>query len=222
MGSNVPDNTGKESNVSVEVRVRAKATNAILARFADDCGGVKKAAEKLGVNPSTFSSWLNFRSGLLRNRKESNSRCEKLRKIIRILETETGRSIREIFPLSKAQMRYLEKPRVVEKTIEHDELVKMEYVKHRQAQLTFKEPSPHWELPEAITQAIRHLPPREKLILELRFGLSDGQNLTLEEVGKIMHIHRERVRQIEAKALRRLQHWDSTQGLLKELREFLD
>ena len=219
MGSNVPDNTGKESNASVEVRVRAKATNAILARFADDCGGINKAAEKLGINPSTFSSWLNFRSQLFFGTKRVGAASSKrAKRIIRTLETETGRNIRDIFPLSKAQMRLLEKPRVVEKTIERDELIRLDYAKHKQAQLTFKEPSPHWELPEAIKQAIQQLPSREKLVLELRFGLNDGQNLTLDEVGKIMHVQKERVRQIEARALRRLEASDSTQGLL----DFLD
>ena len=50
------------------------------------------------------------------------------------------------------------------------------------------------------------LPPREVRILQLRYGLLDGESYTLEEVGKKMGVTRERVRQIEAQALSRLRH----------------
>jgi RNA polymerase primary sigma factor len=50
------------------------------------------------------------------------------------------------------------------------------------------------------------LPPRESRILRLRFGLEDGKNYTLEEVGEKFGLTRERIRQIEGKALRRLRH----------------
>ena len=47
---------------------------------------------------------------------------------------------------------------------------------------------------------------RERKVLQLRFGLDDGRSRTLEEVGKEFHVTRERIRQIEAKALRKLRH----------------
>ncbi len=50
------------------------------------------------------------------------------------------------------------------------------------------------------------LKPRERRVLQLRFGLIDGHQRTLEEVGKRFGVTRERIRQIEAKALRRLRH----------------
>jgi RNA polymerase primary sigma factor len=50
------------------------------------------------------------------------------------------------------------------------------------------------------------LTPRESRVLELRFGLEDGRSRTLEEVGREFHVTRERIRQIEAKALRKLRH----------------
>jgi RNA polymerase primary sigma factor len=50
------------------------------------------------------------------------------------------------------------------------------------------------------------LPPREVRILQLRYGLFDGQAYTLEQVGRKMGVTRERVRQIEAQALNRLRH----------------
>ena len=50
------------------------------------------------------------------------------------------------------------------------------------------------------------LSPREHRIIQLRFGLGDGRSRTLEEVGKVFNVTRERIRQIEAKSLRRLRH----------------
>ena len=55
-------------------------------------------------------------------------------------------------------------------------------------------------------QGIHSLTERERKVLELRFGLSDGYSRTLEEVGKQFKVTRERIRQIEAKALRKMRH----------------
>ena len=62
------------------------------------------------------------------------------------------------------------------------------------------------ELHEALEMVLSTLTDRERQILEMRFGLMDGNDHTLEDVGKSLHITRERVRQIEAKALRKLRH----------------
>jgi RNA polymerase primary sigma factor len=61
-------------------------------------------------------------------------------------------------------------------------------------------------LKEQIEDVLTTLTPREKRVLELRFGLEDGRSRTLEEVGVEFNVTRERIRQIEAKALRKLRH----------------
>ena len=61
-------------------------------------------------------------------------------------------------------------------------------------------------LREHLQEALAELPPRETRILEMRYGLVDGRTLTLNEVGKKMGVTRERIRQIEAQALRRLRN----------------
>ncbi len=61
-------------------------------------------------------------------------------------------------------------------------------------------------LQEQLKDVLFTLPPREQEVLKMRFGLEDGYSLTLEEVGLYFNVTRERIRQIEAKALRRLRH----------------
>ena len=61
-------------------------------------------------------------------------------------------------------------------------------------------------LKEQLAEVLKTLSEREQEVLALRYGLSDGQEKTLEEVGMIFNVTRERIRQIEAKALRKLRH----------------
>ncbi len=61
-------------------------------------------------------------------------------------------------------------------------------------------------LKEQISEVLSTLTPREQRVLQLRFGLEDGRSRTLEEVGREFNVTRERIRQIEAKALRKLRH----------------
>jgi RNA polymerase primary sigma factor len=74
-------------------------------------------------------------------------------------------------------------------------------------------------LREHLQEVLNNLPPREVRILQLRYGLLDGQSYTLEEVGRKMGVTRERVRQIEAQALSRLRHPSHRRRLVDYLRE---
>lgn len=73
-------------------------------------------------------------------------------------------------------------------------------------------------LKEQIGEVLTSLTPREQLVLRLRFGLDDGRSRTLEEVGKEFNVTRERIRQIEAKSLRKLRHPSRS----KKLKDYLD
>ena len=73
-------------------------------------------------------------------------------------------------------------------------------------------------LREQLMEALETLTEREQKVLRLRFGLDDGRPRTLEEVGKVFHVTRERIRQIEAKALRKLRHPSRS----KKLKDYLD
>ena len=61
-------------------------------------------------------------------------------------------------------------------------------------------------LKKEIEDILKTLTPREEMVIKLRFGIGDGSERTLEEVGQIFSVTRERIRQIEAKALRKLRH----------------
>ena len=73
-------------------------------------------------------------------------------------------------------------------------------------------------LKEQLMDVLSTLTPREEKVLKLRFGIEDGRTRTLEEVGKEFNVTRERIRQIEAKALRKLRHPSRS----KKLKDFLN
>lgn len=80
------------------------------------------------------------------------------------------------------------------------------------------EAASHTLLKEQLSDVLQTLTQREEKVLRLRFGLEDGRSRTLEEVGKEFNVTRERIRQIEAKALRKLRHPSRS----KKLKDFLD
>jgi len=73
-------------------------------------------------------------------------------------------------------------------------------------------------LKEQIDEVLSSLTHREQRVLVLRFGLEDGRGRTLEEVGQEFNVTRERIRQIEAKALRKLRHPSRS----RKLKDFLE
>jgi RNA polymerase primary sigma factor len=76
----------------------------------------------------------------------------------------------------------------------------------------------HHLLKEQITSVLNSLTKRERKVLQLRFGLEDGRSRTLEEVGREFGVTRERIRQIETKALRKLRHPSRS----KKLKDYMD
>ncbi len=80
------------------------------------------------------------------------------------------------------------------------------------------EAASHQLLKEQVQDVLSSLTPREKKVLVLRFGLDDGRSRTLEEVGREFNVTRERIRQIEAKALRKLRHPSRS----KKLKDYLE
>ena len=73
-------------------------------------------------------------------------------------------------------------------------------------------------LKDQLDEVLNSLTDRERKVLDLRYGLTDGEEKTLEEVGQEFNVTRERVRQIEAKALRKLRHPSRS----RKLRDYID
>ncbi|MFQ6019622.1 MAG: RNA polymerase sigma factor RpoD [Dehalococcoidia bacterium] len=87
-----------------------------------------------------------------------------------------------------------------------------------QSTLAPSEAASHQLLKEQVQEVLSSLTPREQKVLILRFGLEDGRSRTLEEVGRAFNVTRERIRQIEAKALRKLRHPSRS----KKLKDYLE
>lgn len=193
-----------------KVRIVAKAKNAILAKLADDCGGCKQAAELLGVNPTSFSQWLNFRVEPCLSGKGAFT-LDRRRDLIFRLEQATGRSIREIFPgLTKSQLHVLAKPRTVERDVDTHSLADCrDAVQLLAAPSTELDAVEHKEVSQLIGESLRFVSPRERAIVKM---ISAGY--TFKEVAEIFKISQGRTQQIYQKALRTLRKPAVAGGLL--------
>lgn len=194
-------NGEKRSRRKLEVRVKSKAQNAILARFADECGGVREAAKLIGVGHFTYSKWLNLHYSPVRPGRRLSAKETKV--LLRLAEL-TGRKLSDIFPFTQEQLSVLAKPRIREHILTTEQLTSAVENKHLsyepdQSRLDTQ------ELRERLSTVISKLPARQQQILRLRYGLGDGFPYTLEETAAIFKLTKERIRQIEMKALRLLQ-----------------
>ncbi len=92
------------------------------------------------------------------------------------------------------------------------------YIIEDQKALAPADAASHQLLKEQVEDVLDSLTQRERRVLQLRFGLDDGRSRTLEEVGREFGVTRERIRQIEAKALRKLRHPSRS----KKLKDYLE
>jgi RNA polymerase primary sigma factor len=126
--------------------------------------------------------------------RRSPRRCPRARKVV-----VTPEKVREIIKVSQ-------EPVSLETPIGEEEDSHLgDFIEDRGA-LAPAEAASHQLLKEQVEAVLDSLTGRERRVLQLRFGLEDGRARTLEEVGKEFNVTRERIRQIEAKALRKLRH----------------
>lgn len=76
------------------------------------------------------------------------------------------------------------------------------------------------ECKETLIKYVNKLPPRQCIVIKMRYGLEDGHYKTLEEVGKYFNVSRERIRQIEEKAIRKLKHLLTVNGKFRNINDF--
>jgi len=190
--------------------------------------GLMKAVEKYeyrrGFKFSTYATWW-IRQAITRSIADQARTIRipvhmietitRLRKVRRELFQETGRepAIEEVAELAEVALDEAQRvlkiskhPASIDRTIgEGDDATLGGFIEDESAERP-EQTATTMMLKERLNQVLKTLTYREQEILKLRFGIGNGSTYTLEEVGKRFKITRERVRQIEAKAVRKLQH----------------
>ncbi len=202
--------------------------------------GLIKAVDKFdyhkGFKFSTYATWW-IRQAITRSIADQARTIripvhmvETINKLVRHqrqLLQELGREpepeeIAERMGISVERVREIQKisqiPVSLEKPIGEEEDSQLgDFIEDEDAQSPAEQAS-YTLLREQLFEVLKELTPREEEVLKLRFGLEDGRTRTLEEVGREFNVTRERIRQIEAKALRKLRHPNRS----RKLKDYLD
>lgn len=204
-----------DSPADFEIAYVAKAKHADLYRAAKKVGGQSALAREIGVSPTDIGRWINLRAMPrfenyvdCRGHRVSAQFADPAKKasIEKKLYELTGKTLDELFPPEICNNQgFLSQAKTKEfyATVDLKQLALA-------APERFMLPSPaevaeDRERIDLLHDAMSSLSERERNIVKLRYGLGDCPEMTLDEVGRVMRITRERVRQIEAKAVRKMQ-----------------
>jgi RNA polymerase sigma factor (sigma-70 family) len=196
-----------------EIVVQSKAKHGILWDLVQQFGSVKALAAELGVTDSTVGGWLNLRTMPRQCYRGHTAKQE--RAYLKLVEL-SGKPIEEIFPgFVRDKLADIPREKVTRVTVDY--LALEHHQQRHEERMTLPSPelaANQGELRERLLAVVKTLSYREREIVKMRFGLGDGQSCTLKEVADIFKVGRERIRQIEAKAIRKLQQTSRTQELV--------
>ena len=185
--------------------------HADLYRAAKKMGSQSALARHLEISPMEIGRWINMK-GCPPSRPVGKRWTEEYLAIMGgKLALLTGKDWDELFPSElRNNVEFLRCSKTVERTRDIEQYALCDYAVHTQRRLednaTAEKEETDQEVRDAIESVLKTLTYREREIIRLRYGLGDGCNYTLEETGRIFKVPRERIRQIESKALRKLQH----------------
>jgi len=186
--------------------------NARLADAVENYGGAKIVADMCDINVNAVYSFVNLRDNPWKKRGLAPT-AQALSNLLEI-------SAEELFP---PQLYFMGLPATVERTFSSAQIIPM--LEARKLKLLPEAVEPNYEEPldretlhSRVDDVLHTLTPREEMIISMRFGLDGNGEHTLEEVGKVFSVSRDRIRQIEAKGLRKLRH----PARMKHLRPFLE
>lgn len=202
----------------MDVHFQGKFRNGLLWKAVQICGSQAALATYLGTHPTKISQWLNFRESPdfrnpLTRYKDAYEQLDT--KFLELL----GVGLEEIFPIElRTNAKAIADSAKIEAFLDVPvEQLALGGFAPKQTKSPLQLVGQH-EISEQIEQALAMLTPKEAEVIRLRFGLGGQQPLILEEVAQEFHVTRERIRQIEAGALRKLRHPKLTSNL-ESLRE---
>jgi len=196
--------------VAAELRLK----HGVLYEVCRDNGGIANVASIIGIGCQTVRAWLKMR----RCPTPGQYNRWYTEDVEKSLEALAGVPATTIFPpeLKAATSLFKATPvhvRILD--IEPEALAMI--ATETQERLTFRQPEKvagDHELSDRVKALLRGLSYREREVITLRYGLDDGYSYTLDEVADLLKVSRERVRQIEAKAVRKLQQPSRAQSLV--------
>jgi RNA polymerase sigma factor (sigma-70 family) len=201
----------------INVTIKAAIKHGDLHKAIKKLGSSKALAEHLGVDSGSISEWYGYKScpPIVPSRHWPQSRIDELERKLFAL---TGKLLDDLFPATIRDRAFLDMDKNVEATKEIDSHHLLGTVRSVQ-RIAQQEPDvvEVAELQEAVHSALNSLSWREKEVVKMRNGIGVDKPMTLDEVGDVLRITKERVRQIEGKALRKLAAPDVAGNLVGHL-----